>query len=128
MTPKAPKNKTRTRKIEVYDTTLRDGAQAEGISFSLEDKLLIAAKLDELGIDYLEGGYPLSNAKDEAFFKEIRKQPLKHTKIVAFGMTRKKGVKARDDLGLLALLNPSPPLVVLTSPLAVFPHIPTNLK
>jgi len=77
-------------KIEIYDTTLRDGAQAEGIAFSLEDKLLIAAKLDELGVDYIEGGYPLSNAKDEAFFKEVRKLELTNSKIVAFGMTRKK--------------------------------------
>ena len=91
------------KKIEIYDTTLRDGAQAEGISFSLEDKLFIAAKLDELGVDYIEGGYPLSNAKDEAFFREIRKRNLDHSRIVAFGMTRKKANKPEDDPSLLAL-------------------------
>ncbi len=87
-----PKNR-----VEIYDTTLRDGSQAEGIAYSLEDKLIIAKKLDELGVDYIEGGYPLSNAKDEAFFKEIQKIKLKNSKIAAFGMTRRKGVKPADD-------------------------------
>ena len=95
--------KSRGKHIAVYDTTLRDGAQGEGITFSLEDKLQIAAKLDEIGIDYIEGGYPLSNAKDELFFKRIRKQTLKHSQIVAFGMTAKKGISAADDVGLIAL-------------------------
>jgi len=100
-------------KIEIYDTTLRDGAQAEGIAFSLEDKLLIAAKLDELGVDYIEGGYPLSNAKDEQFFEQIRKQKLRHSKIVAFGMTRKKNIRATDDVSLNATLKSRAPVVAL---------------
>ncbi|MBN1766223.1 MAG: citramalate synthase [Sedimentisphaerales bacterium] len=104
-----------SKKIEIYDTTLRDGTQAEGIAFSLEDKLLIAGKLDELGIDYIEGGYPLSNAKDEAFFKEIRKQKLQHSQIVAFGMTRKKGITAADDIGLKALQKSRAPIVTLVA-------------
>ena len=62
---------TTTRRIEIYDTTLRDGTQGEGFNLSLQDKLLIAAKLDELGVDYIEGGYPLSNPKDAAFSSEV---------------------------------------------------------
>jgi 2-isopropylmalate synthase len=101
------------RKVEIYDTTLRDGTQAEGISFSLEDKLLIAEKLDEFGVDYIEGGYPLSNAKDEAFFKAIRRRRLHHSRVAAFGMTRKRGVKAADDLCLRALYKSQAPVITL---------------
>ena len=61
-----------TRRIEIYDTTLRDGTQGEGFNLSLQDKLMIAHKLDELGVDYIEGGFPLSNPKDQAFFRDIR--------------------------------------------------------
>ena len=75
--------------IELYDTTLRDGAQAEDIAFSVEDKLRIVRKLDELGIPYIEGGWPGANPKDAEFFKEVRKLPLKHARIAAFGATRK---------------------------------------
>lgn len=103
MSAKHDTPKKSTKRVQIYDTTLRDGVQAEGIAFSLEDKLQIAAKLDEVGVDYIEGGYPLSNAKDEVFFKEIRKRSLKHSKIVAFGMTCKKGVQPGDDAGLIAL-------------------------
>ena len=91
------------RKVEIYDTTLRDGAQAEGISFSLDDKVQIALKLDDLGVDFIEGGYPLSNAKDEEFFKAVAERKLKHSCVVAFGMTRKKGVTCSRDVGLQAL-------------------------
>lgn len=103
------------KRIEIYDTTLRDGTQMEGIAFSLEDKLLIAAKLDELGVDYIEGGYPLSNAKDIAFFKEVRKLKLKHSRICAFGMTRKKGGKAAEDAGMIALQKSLAPVVTLVA-------------
>uniref|UniRef100_A0A832LWP5 Citramalate synthase n=1 Tax=Caldimicrobium thiodismutans TaxID=1653476 RepID=A0A832LWP5_9BACT len=75
------------KKIEIYDTTLRDGAQAEEVNFSVEDKIRIALKLDELKIDYIEGGFPGSNPKDFQFFKEIKDYHLKHAKIVAFGST-----------------------------------------
>ena len=111
-------NKTRSSarpRVEIYDTTLRDGAQAEGISFSLEDKLAIAAKLDELGVDYLEGGYPLSNAKDQAFFRLIRRRPLRHSRIVAFGMTRKKHTSPQDDPSLLALQKSRAAVVTLVA-------------
>src|SRR5437588_11471987 len=104
---------TQTRRIEIYDTTLRDGTQGEGFNLSLQDKLLIAQRLDDLGVDYIEGGFPLSNPKDEAFFKDIREIPLKHAKISAFGMTRRRGVKAEDDPGMKALLGAQTPVVTL---------------
>jgi 2-isopropylmalate synthase len=102
-----------TRRIEIYDTTLRDGTQGEGFNLSLQDKLLIAMKLDELGVDYIEGGFPLSNPKDAAFFKEIKLMRLKHARISAFGMTRRRGVKAEDDAGMKALLAAETPCITL---------------
>ena len=79
-------------RISIYDTTLRDGSQGEGVNFSLQDKLLITRRLDELGVDYIEGGYPLSNPKDFEYFQEVRELPLQHAKVAAFGMTRRKGI------------------------------------
>ena len=93
-----------TRRIEIYDTTLRDGTQGEGFNLSLQDKLLITAKLDELGVDYIEGGFPLSNPKDAAFFRDVRELKLKNAKVAAFGMTRRRGMRAKDDPGMTALL------------------------
>ncbi|MFK8114189.1 MAG: citramalate synthase [Rubripirellula sp.] len=90
--------------IQIYDTTLRDGSQGEGVSFSLQDKLNIARRLAEVGVDYVEGGYPLANEKDVAFFEQIRKDDLGHTKVCAFGMTRRKSMKAEDDPGMQALV------------------------
>ncbi len=90
-------------RIEIYDTTLRDGSQAEGINFSLQDKLAITQRLDSLGVDYVEGGYPASNEKDAEYFRRISELPLTHVRICAFGMTRRKGVKAAEDKGLRAL-------------------------
>ena len=101
------------RRIEIYDTTLRDGTQGEGFNLSLQDKLLIAQKLDELGVDYIEGGFPLSNPKDAAFFQEVRLLKLRHAKVSAFGMTRRRGVKAEDDPGMNALLQAETPVVTL---------------
>ncbi len=91
-------------KIEIYDTTLRDGSQGEGLSFSVQDKLLIAKRIDELGFDYIEGGWPGANPKDIAFFQEIKKIKLKNSKIVAFGSTRKAHSKASEDDNLKGLL------------------------
>ncbi len=102
---KSQTEKQKPQPVEIYDTTLRDGAQGEGIAFTLEDKLAIAVKLDELGVDYIEGGYPLSNAKDESFFHEIARHTLKNSKIAAFGMTRKKGENVGDDIGIQSLEN-----------------------
>ena len=96
--------------IQIYDTTLRDGSQGEGVSFSLTDKLLITQRLDEMGIDYIEGGYPLSNEKDAEYFQQIQKMNLQHAKICAFGMTRRKGVQAADDIGMQALVNSGAPV------------------
>jgi 2-isopropylmalate synthase len=90
-------------RIQIYDTTLRDGTQGEGVSLSVQDKLLIARMLDELGVDFIEGGYPLSNPKDAAFFQEAKALKLARAKLVAFGMTRRKGIKAADDTGMGAL-------------------------
>ena len=96
--------------IQIYDTTLRDGTQGEGVSLSLEDKLQIARRLDEIGVDYIEGGYPLSNEKDEQFFQQVQELGLKHAKVCAFGMTRRRGVEAAEDPGMLALRDSGAPV------------------
>jgi len=101
------------QRIQVYDTTLRDGTQAQGVSLSLEDKLMIAERLDQLGADYIEGGYPLSNPKDKAFFAQIAGRRLRHAKVAAFGMTRRKGAKASADAGMKALLASEAPVVTI---------------
>ncbi len=92
-------------KVELYDTTLRDGAQSEYISFSVEDKLRIAKKLDELGIHFIEGGFPGSNPKDSEFFSRVREIDFENSKIVAFGSTRRAKVKAEDDFNLRSLIE-----------------------
>lgn len=91
--------------VKIYDTTLRDGSQAEDIAFSVEDKIRIALKLDELGIHYIEGGWPGSNPKDLQFFQEIRSVPLSNAKIVAFGSTCRAGTRPEDDPNLQALIE-----------------------
>ena len=92
-------------KVQIYDTTLRDGAQMEGISLSVDDKLKITKLLDELGVDFIEGGWPGSNPKDEEFFKKVKDLDLKHAKIVAFGSTCRANSKASSDPVLNALLK-----------------------
>ena len=99
--------------VELYDTTLRDGAQGEGVNFSLQDKLLIARRLDELGFDFVEGGYPLSNPKDAEFFQRLAAEPLRNAQVTAFGMTRRKGIKAEDDPGMHALRDSHAQVVTL---------------
>jgi 2-isopropylmalate synthase len=101
------------RRIEIYDTTLRDGTQGEGFNLSLQDKLMIAQRLDDLGVDYIEGGFPLSNPKDAAFFQEVKGLGLKHAKVSAFGMTRRRGVRAEEDPGMKALLEAETPVITL---------------
>lgn len=93
------------RKVTIYDTTLRDGAQTEGISYSVTDKMLIAKKLDYLGVDFIEGGWPGSNPKDLEFFKAIKKIRFNHSKFVAFGSTCRKDNKAAQDPILKALVS-----------------------
>jgi len=99
--------------VLIYDTTLRDGCQAEDISFTLEDKLRITEKLEELGVDYVEGGFPGSNPRDEEYFKAVKKLRLKRAKIAAFGMTRKPSSKPSQDLSLKMLLDADTPVVTL---------------
>jgi 2-isopropylmalate synthase len=94
-----------SRPVELFDTTLRDGAQWEGINFSLADKLNIARKLDSLGLTYIEGGYPGSNAKDLDFFRRAAEMPWQHATIVAFGSSRRKDIRAEDDSNLQTLVN-----------------------
>ncbi|MEI6186376.1 MAG: citramalate synthase, partial [Dehalococcoidia bacterium] len=91
------------RHVDIYDTTLRDGAQQEGISFTVADKLKIAQKLDELGIQYIEGGWPGANPKDTQFFARAKGLKFKNAVLVAFGSTRRVDTKASDDAGLQAL-------------------------
>lgn len=92
-------------KVYIFDSTLRDGAQAQGISFSITDKLKIVKKLDEIAIDYIEAGNPFSNPKDMEFFKKAKELNLKHSKISAFGSTRKPNTKASEDEGLNTLIS-----------------------
>lgn len=99
--------------VEIYDTTLRDGAQSEDVSFSVEDKLRIVQKLDELGLHYIEGGWPGANPKDITFFEEMKKIPLKSSKLVAFGATRKSRNKVSEDPNIKALAEAGTEVVTL---------------
>jgi 2-isopropylmalate synthase len=99
--------------IEIYDTTLRDGSQAEDVSFSVEDKVRITLKLDELGVHFIEGGWPGANPKDIEFFQIIKATPLQQAKIVAFGSTRKAKNSAKDDPTLEALLSAETDIVTI---------------
>jgi len=92
------------RRIQIYDTTLRDGSQGEGVAFSLQDKLLLTERLDELGFDFVEGGYPLSNEKDAHYFQKAQGLSLSSARVCAFGMTRRKGVTPDQDPGMKALI------------------------
>lgn len=103
------------KQIYVYDTTLRDGCQAEGVSVSLEDKLELAQRLDELGVHYIEGGYPLSNPKDQAFFERARQMDLRKARIAAFGSTRRADRRAEDDAWLRAVLEAETPVVTIVA-------------
>jgi 2-isopropylmalate synthase len=102
-----------TKKIEIYDTTLRDGCQSEDVSLTTEDKVEIARRLDDLGVDYIEGGWPGSNDRDAAFFGAVKKAHLKHSKIAAFGSTRRAGVKAAQDRNLQLLLKADTPVATV---------------
>ncbi|MBP1702493.1 MAG: 2-isopropylmalate synthase/homocitrate synthase family protein, partial [Chloroflexi bacterium] len=99
--------------IQLYDTTLRDGTQREGISLSLDDKIKIARRLDDFGFHYIEGGWPGSNPKDAAFFDRAKKIKWQHAKISAFGFTLKKGSRPEDDSNFKMLVNAETPVVTL---------------
>lgn len=104
---------TEREQLEIYDTTLRDGAQAEDVSFSVDDKVRIAQKLDELGVHFIEGGWPGANPRDIEFFRVIKGIPLLHAKIVAFGSTRKANETTDRDPNLQALLGAETQLITL---------------
>ncbi len=101
------------KKILLYDTTLRDGTQCEGISLSVHDKILIAKKLDQFGVHYIEGGWPGSNPKDMAFFKDVQKAGIRHAKVAAFGSTRRAHVKVSEDPQIKALLEANTKVVTI---------------
>jgi len=100
-------------RVEIYDTTLRDGAQTEGISLSLDDKLRIARRLDDFGVAFIEGGWPGSNPKDVEFFERARDLPWNHATIAAFGSTRRRNIAPEDDENLRALLASGAPVCTL---------------
>lgn len=101
------------RKVLLFDSTLRDGAQAEGISFSVLDKLKIVKALDDLGLDYVEAGNPGSNPKDLEFFEEAARLNLKNVKLVAFGSTRRRDIAVQDDVNIASLLVANTPAVAI---------------
>ncbi len=115
------------RRIQIYDTTLRDGAQGEGVNFSLQDKLLITERLDSLGFDYIEGGFPASNEKDAQYFARVAGLNLKHVKVCAFGMTRRRGVRPEEDAGLQALLSAGTEVITLVGKTSAF-HVTEVLR
>src|SRR5712691_10499517 len=99
--------------VEIYDTTLRDGSQGEGINFSVADKLRIAERIDAFGIHFIEGGWPGSNPKDIEFFAEAKRKKLKHARLLAFGSTRRKGVPVEKDDQVRLLLEAETPVVTI---------------
>ncbi len=101
------------KKIAVFDTTLRDGTQGTGINFTLRDKLDITGELDRIGVDYIEGGFPLASKREAAYFKEVKNLSLSHAKITAFGSTRKAGVRVEEDKYIDAILRAETPAVVV---------------
>src|SRR3989475_12804409 len=101
------------RLIKIYDTTLRDGTQGEGVSFSMEDKVRLTTRLDALGIHCMEGGWPGSNPKDLRFFRRLQDVTFKHAKLAAFSMTRRAGGSADSDANMLALLESGAPVATI---------------
>src|SRR6185503_14416409 len=99
--------------VEIYDTTLRDGSQGEGINFSVTDKLRIAERLDAFGIHYIEGGWPGSNPRDLEFFAEAKKRKFKNARLAAFSMTRRKGVAVDQDEQMRMLLEADTPVITI---------------
>ncbi|HVN48397.1 MAG TPA: citramalate synthase, partial [Bacteroidota bacterium] len=101
------------KQIYLYDTTLRDGTQSEDVNFSVDDKMKIAQRLDEFGIQYIEGGWPGSNPRDMEFFRRAKELDLQQAKIVAFGSTRRAKNKPQDDPNLRALLETETPVITI---------------
>jgi 2-isopropylmalate synthase len=120
-------SKTSRGRVRLYDTTLRDGTQREGLSLSVDDKLRIARELDVLGVDYIEGGWPGSNPKDAEFFQRARKLQLRHAKITAFGSTRHASTRCEDDANIQALVEADTPVVTLVGKSSVL-HVERVLE
>src|SRR3954467_3105820 len=99
--------------VEIYDTTLRDGSQGLGVSFSVLDKLRIAERLDQFGVHYIEGGWPGSNPKDIEFFEQAKRRKFKIARLAAFGATRRKGVRVEEDEQVRLLLEAETPVVTI---------------
>src|SRR5204862_7986424 len=99
--------------IEIYDTTLRDGTQGEGVTFSVADKLRIAERLDAFGVQYIEGGWPGSNPKDIEFFEQAKRRTFHRARLAAFGSTRRKDIAARDDEQVTLLIDAETPVVTI---------------
>ncbi|MSQ08625.1 MAG: citramalate synthase [Dehalococcoidia bacterium] len=108
------------RQVELYDTTLRDGTQQEGISLSVEDKLAITQRLDELGVQYIEGGYAGANPKDDEYFRRVRTLKLRNAQVAAFGNTRRAGAKVAEDPSIKALLDSGAPVVTIVGKASEF--------
>ncbi len=119
------------KSVHLYDTTLRDGTQGTGISFSVQDKIRVAERLDSFGIDYVEGGFPGSNPKDAEFFKEARRRTWRHAKIAAFGATRRGRTRVEEDAQVRVLLEAETPVVTIvgkTWPLQVTEVLGVSLE
>jgi len=103
-----------SRQVLIYDTTLRDGCQGEGVAFSVEDKLRVAHRLDDLGVAFIEGGWPNeTNPRDREFFQRAKEETWKHAKIAAFGSTRRGGIKPEEDSNLNELIASGAPVVTI---------------
>src|ERR1051325_2179954 len=99
--------------VEIYDTTLRDGSQGEGINFSVADKLRIAERLDAFGVHYIEGGWPGSNPRDIEFFEQAKRGTFKRARRAGFGSTRRKDIRVEDDDQVRLLLDAETPVVTI---------------
>ena len=116
-----------TERVLAYDVTLRDGTQGEGVSFSIEDKIKVSHKIDELGVGYIEGGWPGSNARDEGFFEKIKKENFSSAKIAAFGSTRRAKKTCEEDSNIQSLLKANTPVVTIVGKTWDF-HVSEALK
>mgnify|MGYP003513414414 CR=1 FL=1 len=109
-----------TDRVQLYDTTLRDGSQMEGISLSVEDKIRITRKLDELGLEWIEGGFPGSNPKDAEYFRRLRNIDLKNAKVSAFGGTRKPNITCETDANIQSLVAAETPGITLVGKASMY--------
>ena len=109
----SPASKPVPAHLEIYDTTLRDGAQAEDVSFSADDKVMVARRLDELGVQFIEGGWPGANPRDIEFFRMIKETPLAQATVVAFGSTRKASNPVQKDVNIQSLLQAETKVITL---------------